>query len=991
MQIIKTLSVLINNITNKTIFYYLMSNNFINDIIINNYYIKHDNDYLLIYVNFLNILSSKLNQTTIQFLFREDINSFPLLENAIKLYNHPSTNIRNTIKKIFLIIIKIDYKPLNKYLCTLPIISYFCFLSCNIKDNIIFLSQEFESIKKKKYNYNDNNYNKYKLLLNDIIDNLIYIQKIFDIDYPKINYIITNCMFYYCIIPFILFNLNGTKKEIDEIDDINNFDNNHFNNNDNSNKKIKKSICIFFINLLLIYIKDETFINILYTLIFFPLITNSINKYIKNTPIQPDNYYYDWNQFNKKTSSSFLNYIQYNFNGLFLKSLIYNTNSKYMQVQQISMKYQKILNNDIYFDYNKNNDKYLKEIIKDVLNKLTCSEIAIMTSYHNYLSIGTGIDCGLSTKSTKYCIIEKMGKFFTKFFNNKNKMIKNNIKDNLFELLKKNRNKKDMNILLINLLLKNILNNNNISRILLKESNLMPGDLLKDEEISYIMNLNKEKSLLNINNTKKQNELINKANNIYYNNNFIIENNFSIEEANKENKNNLNLNDKYFETDIFKNAKISNMLISIDGIILNAKNITTQKVTKNLKNIDNNCDIDETINNKNKNDGFIIHNKSIEVILPKNKYSPFDKDYFNNIEKNKFLYFSVNNNKISYDNFYNEELVDIFIKLIDINSNIKIFTIKIIIDNILSLITTKKYNNFINNNLNNFINQCFISQKDKNKIFLIYEQYKNDILNNYNNKKSFHNNAYKMFIKQYDKYALLYNINNYDINEAIYLFLLPEDLQISHKDNKNINIIKNIEKQENKYERNIFLFLLIHDFYYKIISYEKFANNIIEREKMLYINSFPLIKRKTLELNKQYNLIDLDSNIKYYNCMCKIIKNNYNINESDNKNSDSDFFYSYLLIYDNFLYIGDSSNSTSYTIIKYKFLISSSTIKSENYNNKNITIYIMDDLSKQNYIEICLDFKNYNTSKAIKDLIGQEMKNSILFEKGKIKEFFESL
>ena len=625
------------------------------------------------------------------------------------------------------------------------------------------------------------------------------------------------------------------------------------------------------------------------------------------------------------------------------------------------------------------------------MNKLTCSEIAKMTSYHNYLSIGTGIDCGIRTKSTKYCIIEKMGKFFMKFFNNKNKddlnnkMIKNNIKHNLFELLKNNKNNKDRMILLINILLRNILNNNNISRMLLKENNLLPGDMLKDEEISYILNLNKEKSLISKN--KLQNELINKANNIS-NNNYNIDNIFSIED-NKENTNNLNLNAQYFETDIFKNAKVSNMLISIDGIILNSKNTTTQKVEKKLKNIDNNCDVDETIN-KNKNEEFIIHNKSIEVVLPKNKYSPFDKEYFNNIEKNKFLYFSDNNNNNKI--LYNEKLIDLLIKLLDIHNNINILTIKLVIDNILSLITTKKYNHFINKKNNNCINQCFISKKDKNKIFLIYEQYKNDILNNYNNKKSFHNNAYKIFIKQYDKYILLNNINDDIINKNLFSFLLSENIQIFEKDENNINIIKKLEKHENKYDRNIILFLLIHDFYFKIISYEKFSNNIIEQEKMLYINEFSLIKRKTLELNKQYNLIDLDSNIKYYNCMCKIIKNNgNNNNNNENENNDTDFFYSYLLIYDNFLYIGDSSNSTSYTIIKYKFLISSSTIKSENYNNKNITIYIMDDLSKQNYMEICLDFKNYNTSKTIKNLINQEMKNAILFEKGKIKEFFESL
>ena len=201
LQLIKTFSKLINNITDEMLFYYLMSNNFINNIISNNYF-KYDNNYLEFYINFLKILSSKLNKTNLQFLFLEEINSFPLLEKSIKFYNHPDIKIKNTIKTIFLKVISIEYKPLYKYLCNLPMISYFCFLACNLKDEIIIFSKEILEMKKnKKYN------NNFKLILNEIIDKLIYIQNIFDKNILKINYILINCLFYYCIIPYILNNL----------------------------------------------------------------------------------------------------------------------------------------------------------------------------------------------------------------------------------------------------------------------------------------------------------------------------------------------------------------------------------------------------------------------------------------------------------------------------------------------------------------------------------------------------------------------------------------------------------------------------------------------------------------------------------------------------------------------------------------------------------------------------------------------------------------
>ena len=657
-------------------------------------------------------------------------------------------------------------------------------------------------------------------------------------------------------------------------------------------------------------------------------------------------------------------------------------NSKYIRIREIYGKYQKILNTEKNFDIEKNKEKILKELIQDVLSKLSCSEICIMTSYHNYLSIGTGVNCGLSTKSSNKCVMQKMSKFYLKYFNKniediKSKLIKNNIKNNFFEIiLNQNGKKSDKKILLINLLLRNIFSKNkNISRLVLKESSIIPGDLLNDEEISYILNINKEKSLNNENQKLKNNESLNKKTNIYNNNSINSDNdNFIIED-----KENNNLNEQFFETDIFKNTKVSNTLISIDGLINNSRNTITVKPKAKLKNIDNNGE--ETV--KKEKDQFIINNKSIEVLLPKNKYSPFDNDYFNNIENNFNSFFYDNgSNKISIENYYNEELVNILIKLLDLNMNIGIITYKIIIDNILSLVTSKKFNNYGNNN----INQCFISKEDKNKIYLIYEKYKNEIINNYNNKKSFHNNAYKLFINQYDKYILLNNIDYNNIIKEGYILLL-NNKEISG--NKK-NIFLEIEKNENKNERNIILFILLHDFYYAINFYDNLYNNKNQKEQInniLYINNFPLIKRKGMELDKQYYLIEIDSNIKYFDSKCKIIKDKNEVNDNNTK----EFFYCYILLYDNFLYIGDSSNNTSYTTIKYKFLISSCSILVDNYNNKNIVLYISKDLNKNNNIEIYLDFKDYNTSKAFKNLIEQEIKNSIFYEKGKIKQFIEQL
>lgn len=105
LQIIKSFSVLILNISNTTTLYYIFSNNFINHIISNDYE-KYDDDFISYYVNFLKSLCLKMDTTTIQFFYHKQHNSFPLLQASLKMYNHNDPMIKNTIRNVVLTILK---------------------------------------------------------------------------------------------------------------------------------------------------------------------------------------------------------------------------------------------------------------------------------------------------------------------------------------------------------------------------------------------------------------------------------------------------------------------------------------------------------------------------------------------------------------------------------------------------------------------------------------------------------------------------------------------------------------------------------------------------------------------------------------------------------------------------------------------------------------------------------------------------------------------
>ena len=47
-------------------------------------------------------LSMKIDSTTIQLFFQKEKNIFPLLENALKLYNIEDHMIKNVVRNIFL-------------------------------------------------------------------------------------------------------------------------------------------------------------------------------------------------------------------------------------------------------------------------------------------------------------------------------------------------------------------------------------------------------------------------------------------------------------------------------------------------------------------------------------------------------------------------------------------------------------------------------------------------------------------------------------------------------------------------------------------------------------------------------------------------------------------------------------------------------------------------------------------------------------------------
>ena len=871
LQIIKTLSVLIININNKVILYYILSNNFINKIItsINSELIKSDEDFLSHYVNFLKSISLKIDLTTIQFFFMSQTGSFPLLESALSLYNHQDKMIQSVVKNILLIMLKLNSPQLIEYICSLPSLAYFCFLSCRLKDSLITLSKE-------------SNYEIFKSIQEDIIDELIFIQDILYLKIEKINHIIINSLFYYCILPYVL--------------------NTKFN-------KIKLNIKLYFINALLTIIQDECFLNIFFTVLLFPFVTKEINDFIANFPKLPDNYFNEWTEENNNIqliSKSLINFVKYNFNEKSYKYILSSNNEKFSDIKKIKTKYK--------------SDSIDENVLKDevnnyILNNLTPEQKNDILDYYNNISLATGLSCGININnenSSNKCfknIIQKLYLiYFDKSLELKNKLIDNNFKDFLFSLINITNYSNENILLQLCVLIRNIIikNNDKISKILLKQVKLIRGDFLNEDEINSIKKINNDKELIK---------------------NILIHEEFHEFDDDDE-------DDDDFEKIIEKRNQ---------KLIINQKD--NEKINKSI---------------------LLKENE-------KNKFLNFDKNYFYNIEKNIEdinVEEKLNNNNYLY--YYDISLIETFIDILNFSNNLMPIFFKCITEIILSLVSKNKDNNII----------LFVSERIISKVEKIYNNFKDNIINSYKTNKKFGEFGYNIFQKQYNIFLTLDNFDYDEIIKQGYI-ILNKNLQnfnpynLSNYENIIINNKQFVRDEEEILNNNIINFFIIHDFYYIISNIDN--NNNSNRRNNLFINKYPLLFDE-LNINEQYLLCDLHSDIKYFSCKCKITKQN---------KSSNNYFDCTVLIYENKIYIGNSSSNPNYTRIVNKYHLSDCTLKiSENILNC-LDLFFPED--KNNYSIVELIFLDSESLNQKLNIINEDIEKSKDKEKQKLENFLNNL
>lgn len=115
IQILQTLSILIKCVKNDTSLYYLLSNNYINEVIIFPHNLNDDESLRDQFASFIKSLSLRLDDQTVQFFFIEGTGAFPILAKAIEMLHITEPMVRTASQATILNVYKVDDKKAKQY------------------------------------------------------------------------------------------------------------------------------------------------------------------------------------------------------------------------------------------------------------------------------------------------------------------------------------------------------------------------------------------------------------------------------------------------------------------------------------------------------------------------------------------------------------------------------------------------------------------------------------------------------------------------------------------------------------------------------------------------------------------------------------------------------------------------------------------------------------------------------------------------------------
>ncbi|XP_048350285.1 protein CLEC16A isoform X3 [Sphaerodactylus townsendi] len=207
VQLLQTLNILFENISHETSLYYLLSNNYVNSIIVHKFDFS-DEEIMAYYISFLKTLSLKLNNHTVHFFYNEHTNDFALYTEAIKFFNHPESMVRIAVRTITLNVYKVslDNQPMLHYIRDKTAVPYFSNLVWFIGSHVIELDNCVQTDEEHR------NREKLSTLVAEHLDHLHYLNDILIINCEFLNEVLTDHLLNSLFLPLYVYSLVDQEK-----------------------------------------------------------------------------------------------------------------------------------------------------------------------------------------------------------------------------------------------------------------------------------------------------------------------------------------------------------------------------------------------------------------------------------------------------------------------------------------------------------------------------------------------------------------------------------------------------------------------------------------------------------------------------------------------------------------------------------------------------------------------------------------------------------
>ncbi|KAI3709072.1 hypothetical protein L2E82_38813 [Cichorium intybus] len=203
VQLLQTMSIMIQNLKSDHSIYYLFSNEHINALITYSFDFKNE-ELLSYYISFLRAISGKVNKNTISLLVKtenEDVVSFPLYVEAIRFAFHEEGMIRTAVRALTLNIYHVGDVVVNKYISSIPHADYFLNLVKFFREHCISLNAMVSPTTENQVTESTSSIFS---AVDEIEDNLYYLNDVVSAGIPDVGTLITDSMLKMLIFPLIL-------------------------------------------------------------------------------------------------------------------------------------------------------------------------------------------------------------------------------------------------------------------------------------------------------------------------------------------------------------------------------------------------------------------------------------------------------------------------------------------------------------------------------------------------------------------------------------------------------------------------------------------------------------------------------------------------------------------------------------------------------------------------------------------------------------------